>query len=403
MTYIEFFDKTSVRNICSCLAAEPDKVIFVGSNQKQMKKYISRYREMFAQRGKNIDFSYRTVKQGDLDGTIELLCNIVEENPNCVFDTDGGDDIALVAVGAVYERYYDKKLITQRVNVRSNIMYQGEKEFIIPGITVAENIKIYGGNIVYDDRMAEGTHIWEYDDRFKKDIDAVWNICRKDVSLWNREVKDLQVAEKHSIPDKNELNTKVYFSDIGNRIDIKILRGLEKAGIITDYHTDKKGISFRYKNEQVKRLLLKAGQSLEMKIYSVAKSVLDDKGRPVYDDVLNGVCIDWDGDALERGESVDVENEIDVMLTKGVVPVFISCKNGLVKIDELYKLNTVARRFGGEYAKKVLVATSLEKSGEAFAQNFRDRARDMGIRILENVQYMKESELERAIKNLWRT
>ena len=43
----------------------------------------------------------------------------------------------------------------------------------------------------------------------------------------------------------------------------------------------------------------------------------------------------------------ETKNEIDVMLMRGVVPVFVSCKNGAVKMDELYKLDTVAQRFGG--------------------------------------------------------
>lgn len=181
------------------------------------------------------------------------------------------------------------------------------------------------------------------------------------------------------------------------------MNSLIKAGLILDYTENDGYISYRYKNEQIKRCLTKAGQVLEMKIYSVARSVLDTKGNAVYDDVVNGVCIDWDGEDLQNGEGIVVENEIDVMMTKGVIPVFISCKNGQVDVNELYKLNTVAERFGGDYAKKVLVVTSLERNGGDSAEFFRDRAKGMGIKLLENVQHMTENELERAVKNLWRT
>jgi hypothetical protein len=103
-----------------------------------------------------------------------------------------------------------------------------------------------------------------------------------------------------------------------------------------------------YKNEQVKKCLTKAGQALEMKIYTTAKALLDKDGVPFYDDTLNGVVIDWDGEFHDESveDIYDTENEIDVMLMHDVVPVFISCKNGTVTSDELYKLNTVADHYG---------------------------------------------------------
>lgn len=404
MTYVEFFDKTSVRNICTCLADDPDKVIFVGDNKKLMKKFIGIYRELFSKRGKNIDFCYRCVTKNDIDTVIRVLSEIVEENEETVFDLDGGDDVFLMAVGMIYERYFDRNIKLQRVNVSNNsICFGAKEEKYIPGLSVPEHIRIYDGNVIFDDVIHEGTHRWDYTEDFKEDIDRMWDICRRDNSLWNREIKDLQVLEKKRMPSKDTLYTVIQKSSLERPVDVKIMKSLVKAGLILDYKETDAYISYRYKNEQVRRCLTKAGQALEMKIYSVAKSVLDTKGNAVYDDVMNGVCIDWDGEDLTGGDGIVVENEIDVMMTKGVVPVFISCKNGQVDVDELYKLNTVAQRFGGDYAKKVLVVNSLERNGGDSAEFFRDRARSMGIRLLENVHHMTENELERAIKNLWRT
>ena len=90
-----------------------------------------------------------------------------------------------------------------------------------------------------------------------------------------------------------------------------------------------------------------------------------------------GVCIDWDGET----KGADTENEIDVMMMRGMIPVFVSCKNGFVETDELYKLATVAERFGGKYAKKALVASSLDL-GSSFGKILKQRADEMGIMIL---------------------
>ena len=36
MTYVEFFTKTSIENICACLTDVPDRVILIGDNSKAM-------------------------------------------------------------------------------------------------------------------------------------------------------------------------------------------------------------------------------------------------------------------------------------------------------------------------------------------------------------------------------
>ena len=76
------------------------------------------------------------------------------------------------------------------------------------------------------------------------------------------------------------------------------------------------------------------------------------------DDCMVGVHLDWDG-VIYNHSLKDTLNEIDVLSLRGVIPTFISCKNGKVTAEELYKLNTVAHRFGGQYSKKVLVATAI--------------------------------------------
>ncbi|MGN0501964.1 MAG: hypothetical protein ACI4HN_03470, partial [Ruminococcus sp.] len=69
--------------------------------------------------------------------------------------------------------------------------------------------------------------------------------------------------------------------------------------------------------------------------------------------------------------------------------------------DELYKLSTVAERFGGKYAKKVLVASETDKMGIS-GEYLKQRADEMGIRIIENVDAMEEAELKKAVRNLYK-
>ena len=47
-------------------------------------------------------------------------------------------------------------------------------------------------------------------------------------------------------------------------------------------------------------------------------------------------------------------------------------------VDVLYELDTVAKRFGGKYARKVLVTTL--RMGSAYV----NRAKEMGIEVIRN-------------------
>ena len=180
-------------------------------------------------------------------------------------------------------------------------------------------------------------------------------------------------------------------------IDVRSVFGeLERKGLLQTQRKD--GIfSVAYKNAQVKRCLTKAGQVLEMKVFLAALEATEKNGERSYDDVMNGVYIDWDGTVHAGQDVADTENEIDVMMMYGMIPVFVSCKNGVTDINELYKLDAVAARFGGAYAKRVVVATSLGDS--MTSEYFRMRAADMNIRLVENVQELNDREWNRALRS----
>ena len=92
------------------------------------------------------------------------------------------------------------------------------------------------------------------------------------------------------------------------------------------------------------------------------------------DDCRVGVHLDWDG-VIYNNSMKDTVNEIDVLSLRGVVPTFISCKNGTVNQMALYELETVAERFGGKYAKKVIAAPQGLNETHAL------RAKEMKIEI----------------------
>ena len=419
MTYIEFFDKTASKNIAPCLTYIPERVIYIGDNAKLMKKHIMNYQRVFSERGNNIEFLFKTVSKSNLDYAVEIITEIVESYDECVFDITGGEEILNLALGMVYAKYPDKNIQIHKFNLRNNSVCDCDNDDLTiykntPYLSVEENIRIYGGDVVYGAIEEDKTYKWDLNSEFINDINNMWSICKGSVRYWNTVVGIFGAIESvgsivlnetlTTVADRGELEDYLYLHKAKYKISKGIMDYLLKYKLLTFFDdSDEKTIKVSYKNEQVKKCLTKAGQALEMKIFITAKNMLNSDNTPVYDDVVNGVVIDWDGELHDETlENVyDTENEMDVLLMHDIVPVFISCKNGLVTADELYKLHTVAERFGGEYAKKVLVATSISKMGKTAGEYLRQRAKDMHIKVLEDVHKIDDEELERKLKSLW--
>lgn len=416
MTYVEFFDRISSENICACLTYAPDRVIYIGDNSKMMKKHIANYGRMFSERGQNIEFLFKTVSKSNLDNAVAVLSEIVESYDDCVFDITGGEEILNLALGIVYSRYPEKNIQIHKFNLRNNAVYDCDKDGKTiykdtPTLSIDEHIRIYGGEVVYGSVDEDNTYKWDLNVDFLKDIESMWSICKNDVRYWNMQMGIFEAVDAVGKKSDDGLTASASRDSLERyllqhkakyKTATGIISQLIKKGLLTRFADDETTVTVSYKNKQVKKCLTKAGQALEMKIYLTVKGLLEKDGVPVYDDALNGVVIDWDGEFHdEESENIyDTENEIDIMLMHDVVPVFISCKNGVVTSDELYKLNTVAERFGGKYSRKVLVATSISDFGEQ-GMYLRQRAEDMDIRLVEGVQNADDAELAKKLKNLW--
>ena len=403
MTIIEFFDRESaVENIAGALLYKPEKVVFIGNNGKRMKKSTENYKRVFDARKIYINFLFKTAGINNLNAIIKILEETVSENENCIIDLSGGDEFFLVAAGIVHERY-NGRVQLHRFNIRNNTLIDCDSEGCIIRsvpleLSVEENVMIYGGRVIYNDEKPNTTYKWNFNDEFRADVHAIWSICKRNASAWNaqanviaklcngdKEKSALKISAKTETPKE-----KLFVSN-------DIFLSLEKAGIIKELEISER-LSFTFKNSQIMKCLTKAGQILEL-IVAVTAIELNENEIRLYNDIGSGVYIDWDG-VVQSDNRVDVENEMDVILMKGMIPVFVSCKNGVVDSDELYKLSVVAERFGGKYVKKVLIASQLNEMGYR-AEYIRARAADMNIKLIEDIDSMDDSDLRKTISKLW--
>ena len=385
MTVIEFFARDAIENMVSTLLCDPDRVIFIGYSRKAMEKAIAQYIPVARRHGKKAEFTCRSVARNNLQQIVALLREVTSGCDDCTVDLSGGEELYLVAAG-IASHCSGGRVQLHKFNIRRGILYDcgADGNVLRQGqlrLTVEDQIRLYNGTVLYATEQTDGTRLWDYTDGFIRDAETMWELCRKDTRQWNRLISLLRNPD----PEKPEsLALAADRRRCGGEIPA-LFTELAEAGMISRPVLEGKSIVFTCKNSQVKGCLSAAGQILELYTTLALRSL----GFTREGEVLTGVSIDWNGQKKH-----DVENEIDVLFMNGLVPVFISCKNGFVDADELYKLSIVAVRFGGKYAKKALVVSGR------LNRNMFDRAREMGIRIIDNVRAKDTKTFLQALRKL---
>ncbi len=402
MTIIEFFDKNSIENIAGALLCRPERVVFVGDKRTMIEKSMQVYSRILGEKGISSELIYKAVNKNVLRETVSALEGLLNTYGDCVFDVSGGEELYLVALGILMERY-GNRVQCHRFNFTSGKISDIDADGTVAKtegseISVEDNINIYGG--VITGSLDANEYL---DGEFADDLENMWRICRNNAREWNAHTASmgaflerlglsgsLFVSFDRGLAEQVLEGTRIKFAFVN-----RIMLDLQKYGLIIAFSSGNR-VSFAFKNHRVRKCLTVAGQVLELIVTSRLRGLKNKKGKYLYNDIKTGVGIDWDG--CDENDEVRTLNEIDVIAMQGLTPIFISCKNGDFDMEELYKLNTVSERFGGKYAKKVLITTELEKLSNK--EHLKARIEDMGIICIENADEMSDDEFEMALKGI---
>lgn len=380
---IEFFDSEPLENLITCLNFKMDKVIFFGHSDTMTDDRVKDTRRALHNICQIEDVEFITVSQKSLYKVLELLEKEItaemKSGNKCFFDLSGGEDLVLVAMGMLATQY---KVPLHKFALPENELYLLTKWEQVPRIdevverrelqlTLDDIIGLHGGVINYRQQKDVKNNL--EDKAFRDSVQTMWEIANDNQKKWNGlssvfkectkyedEYGRVRVAVKAMRQAMKRIPDIISIKELSN-----YLNRLENQGILKKVFIDDEFIEFSYSSSLIRDCLLDAGCLLELHTY-YERMV---SGR--YSDCRVGVHIDWDGEI--NGREIDVENEIDVMLLEGVVPVFISCKNGRVNQMALYELDAVANRFGGKYVRKELSAT------QEITPGYLKRAEEMGI------------------------
>jgi hypothetical protein len=148
---------------------------------------------------------------------------------------------------------------------------------------------------------------------------------------------------------------------------IRNLKTLDKAGTFK--------IEFFYNYNAIKDCLAKEGNVLEAYVWCKAYET------GYFDDAKANFSFGW-------SDSSTVKNELDVVLTKGLSTVVVSCKTARYNKEHLYEVKYLADRFSVN-SKAVIVYSSDkaydgENKNSATIEAVRNRAKEMGVYLLDS-------------------
>lgn len=401
-TLIELFDDSQIKNVVAGLRFNPQKIVFIGFKEVMTKRRQRALANFFAMRNLNIEFEFEIVGRYDFDIIVDKLNSIVDRNEDCCFDLTGGKELVLTAMGVV-STLRDVPMFQINVKTGELIRIKNCEDLVETEkstMLLSESVVLNGCVI---DCADEDAFEWDLNRDFKDDLERIWQIAKRNCGLWNRQATELGTLEKFGhIHEDLSVSVNLKYMK-GHNIDVfldeRVINELVQNKLLLEYELNEDTIRFRYKNTQVCRCISKAGNILELYSYMLLKEIAEeDPG--YYDDIDIGVYIAWD-DVIEDASSnaKDTKNEIDIMLMRDLVPIFVSCKNGEVHKEALYELATVSEKFGGEYAKKVLLTTYVSSDAES-KRYIKQRATDMNIKVIDGVEKLERDEFKSLLKKM---
>lgn len=397
MTLIECFSKSDLENVAGCLLLPVEKLILLG-DKGMMEEPARRYRTFFQKKSSEITIELRDTRMHFKELTKMLRSTVLAEGA-CTIALAGGDEMTLMAIGAMLaglDEAQRANVSVQRFDPESGTMRDCSSGRITAksssvSLSVGELIALHGGTVFPDTYQPA-------EDCVPSDLDEVWKLASADPRKWNQMISALAEFEKRS-----ESKTEIFlpldelcsegigdFESKEKRVRT-LLKALAKQGLIED-NSSHKALSYTYTSDMARFCTRKAGNVLEVKTLLETRA-LREAGVPRFDDCRMGVSIDWDGVVHDPMEAVpDTKNEIDVIATAGLMSLFISCKNGDVDEDELYKLQTVADHFGGPYVRKMLIATDMDAKRASARRALSQRAWDMDIILVTDAGELSAEE-----------
>lgn len=370
-TLIELYDERPLENVLGVEMFQPSRVVYICPDRIASDSQLQhKLRQYFHHRGLKVELIFIRAQVYDADAMLHLFRKIISRYPDCALDITGGTDAVLFAAGLLcgevelpvftysrkQNRFYNIRNADFAANLPCSLCYSVEDCFLMAGGSMrsgrVDNAVLY---------------------RYLDDFDPFFRIYLKHRTKWAKIVTYFQKIAPGNADGSYSLDVSGAYTVKGERASRisapeEALRELAEIGFLQDLLIiPDLSVSFRFRDAQIRSWLRDVGSVLELYVY---KACLD---TGLFQDVITSAVVDWDSDSGRNA----VTNELDVMCTRGITPVFISCKTCDAKTEALNELAILRDRFGGKVARAVIV--TAERGGTAM----RNRASELGISVID--------------------
>ena len=386
-TLIELYDERPLENVLGVEVFRPKKVVYVcPASVARNKSLHKRLRDYFSWRGLELEVEFVRANLYRAEAVSKLLRQIAERCPDCALDISGGTDAVLYAAGLMgsslpipaftysshKNRFFDVRNAPFAAGLPCDVVYSVEACFRM------------AGGLLRPGRVDQRT-------LFQKDrqIKQFFRLFLKHRTRWQSLINYIQrisYTAPEAAPELSVSGSYVVKADRGALIEApaEALQDLERIGLIQDLEIHREnGVRFRFRDFDTRLWLRDIGIVLELYVFNTCNRL------KIFDDVRLSAVVDWESD----GRNNPVQNELDVMCTRGITPVFLSCKTGSVKTEALNELAVLRDRFGGSTAKAAVITA---ERGSAI---MRSRAEELQIRVID-LEDLTDGRLSKKIKSL---
>jgi hypothetical protein len=379
-TLVEFYDIRPLENVLGVEIFRPQHVVYICPEKtpKNAKAQLKRY---FSHRGIPASLEFQYVNTFDAAAILQVFRKVYYRYPEAVMDITGGTDALLFAAGFASS---EKKIPVVTYSRTQNRFYSIHLAPSAHGIPCDIVLSVEDCFLMAGGFMRQGRVDNSILSRYMDDIGPFFDVFLKYRSRWDKIVNFIQRVSLAREDGTFSLSVRGNYTVKGEHgswltVPEEALRALEEIGMISGLEIDpEEGVAFCFRDAQIRAWLRDVGSVLELYVY---KACLDSG---VFDDVRTSAVVDWSGGAKGK----PVSNELDVMCTRGIMPVFISCKTCAIRTEALNELAILRDRFGGEMARAAIV--TAEPAGIAA----RNRAAELNIRVIDLNDLKEGSHVE---------
>ena len=378
-TLIELYDERPIHNVLGTETFRPERTVFLcpASVDADMQEQLRCY---FKARRCDSQILFSTVDLLDAQAVAARLQKILRQYPDCAVDIAGGTDAALFAAGSVCSELDVPAFTYSR---KRNTFYEISNAPYADALACGVRLRVSDAFLMAGGSMLKGRMDNDELNSLNACIDPFFDLYLDHRHDWQTFIQYMQEisSEKDVLTvsgprdQKGRHGTKLACPE-------KMLRTCETIGLIRNLEITETSVRFTFVSDLARFALRDVGSVLELYVW---KACMDAR---VFDDVCLSAIVNWNGD---RVHADSVTNEIDVACTRGVMPLFISCKTCAIRTEALNELAILRDRFGSPTARALIVTSSRATANRSA---MRHRAAELEIDVLEAGDLKKEHLLQ---------